>query len=79
MLIPLEIGSRGDQVQNADAFKKQNWSEVLIESKLNKTNFIESIKRTYQNRENIIQAIGEENMHQMEVFLQIKPSIYWIH
>jgi UDP-N-acetylglucosamine--N-acetylmuramyl-(pentapeptide) pyrophosphoryl-undecaprenol N-acetylglucosamine transferase len=34
LLVPLEIGSRGDQVLNADAFAKNGWAHVLRETEL---------------------------------------------
>lgn len=35
LLIPLEIGSRGDQVVNAESFRKNGWALVLRETGLN--------------------------------------------
>ena len=35
LLIPLESGSRGDQVINAESFQKQGWAKVLREKHLN--------------------------------------------
>ena len=34
LLIPLDIGSRGDQILNADSFAKQGWAMVLSERNL---------------------------------------------
>lgn len=34
LLVPLEIASRGDQVHNAEAFRRQGWALVLRETGL---------------------------------------------
>ena len=39
LLIPLELGSRGDQVINAESFKRQGWALVLREKDLTPDSF----------------------------------------
>ena len=43
LLIPLKIGSRGDQVQNACYFKKKGYAHVLDETEMNESLFIKEI------------------------------------
>jgi UDP-N-acetylglucosamine--N-acetylmuramyl-(pentapeptide) pyrophosphoryl-undecaprenol N-acetylglucosamine transferase len=43
ILIPLEAGSRGDQIQNANCFQKMGVATVLREVDLDKKTFIEAI------------------------------------
>ena len=51
LLIPLEIGSRGDQVLNAESFKKQGFAEVLRETELTKDKLLNAIQTVFENRE----------------------------
>lgn len=44
LLIPLEAGSRGDQLLNARSFEKKQWAQILREADLNSTALIENIK-----------------------------------
>jgi len=73
ILIPLEKGSRGDQVLNAGSFKKQGFADVLPESEINRDLFVSSIRKAVGSleslranlrsdftRESSIQAIIEE-------------------
>lgn len=46
ILIPLEAGSRGDQIQNADCFKKMGVARVLREADLCKSKLCELIERS---------------------------------
>lgn len=60
LLIPLSAkASRGDQILNADSFKKQGFSEVIEEENLTKELFIETVNNIYDNREKYIKAINE--------------------
>ena len=34
LLVPLELGSRGDQVLNAESFQNRGWALVLRETEL---------------------------------------------
>lgn len=54
LLIPLSIGTRGDQILNARSFEAQGFSEVLVESEeegiLDKK-LVSTIRSLYQNRD----------------------------
>ena len=43
LLIPLKIGSRGDQLQNANYFKKKGYAHVLDETEMNSKLFVEEV------------------------------------
>jgi UDP-N-acetylglucosamine--N-acetylmuramyl-(pentapeptide) pyrophosphoryl-undecaprenol N-acetylglucosamine transferase len=55
LLIPLEIGSRGDQVHNANYFKAKGWAEVLSETQLESTSLLKCLEEVERNAELIIQ------------------------
>lgn len=58
LLIPLsKKASRGDQILNAKSFKKQGFSQVLMEEDLNNETFLNSLYTAYSNRKNMIQAM----------------------
>ncbi len=58
LLIPLSArASRGDQILNANSFKKQGFSEVLEEDDMTKEQFIETVDRLYKNRQNYIDCM----------------------
>ncbi len=46
LLIPLEIASRGDQVDNAKSFAAQGWAQVLRETELTPSVLIAAIEKT---------------------------------
>ncbi|MBD5135998.1 MAG: undecaprenyldiphospho-muramoylpentapeptide beta-N-acetylglucosaminyltransferase [Lachnospiraceae bacterium] len=55
ILIPLSANaSRGDQILNANSFKKQGFSEVIEEENLNKTLLIDTVHEVYENRSKYI-------------------------
>lgn len=55
LLIPLsKKASRGDQILNANSFKKQGYSEVLEEEQLNKETLYRYIKNVYENKNKYI-------------------------
>ena len=55
ILIPLSAkASRGDQILNADSFKKQGFSEVVYEEDITEEGLLDLIYRTYENREEYI-------------------------
>ncbi len=58
ILIPLSAkASRGDQILNANSFKKQGFSEVIEEENLTKELLINTINMVYENRNKYISAI----------------------
>jgi UDP-N-acetylglucosamine--N-acetylmuramyl-(pentapeptide) pyrophosphoryl-undecaprenol N-acetylglucosamine transferase len=46
LLIPLEIASRGDQVENAKSFVSRGWAQVLRETELSPATLIVAIEKT---------------------------------
>jgi len=58
LLIPLsKQASRGDQILNAESFKKQGFSYVLTEEDLDSETLLDYIHRTYNNRDNLKSAM----------------------
>lgn len=53
LLIPLEAGSRGDQILNANSFAKEGWARVLRESDLSGTQLLTELKQLNESGENI--------------------------
>lgn len=52
LLIPLSIhASRGDQILNAKSFKKQGFSDLLLEEDMTEERLLEKINRVYEQRE----------------------------
>ncbi|VEP12721.1 UDP-N-acetylglucosamine--N-acetylmuramyl-(pentapeptide) pyrophosphoryl-undecaprenol N-acetylglucosamine transferase (fragment) [Hyella patelloides LEGE 07179] len=51
ILIPLsKKSSRGDQIENANAFKKQGFAEIIFEENLTKDRLLNSIRTLFSNR-----------------------------
>lgn len=51
ILVPLSLkASRGDQILNADAFKKAGYSQVISEEVLEKTSVFAVVEEVYENR-----------------------------
>lgn len=61
LLIPLSVGTRGDQILNARSFEAQGFSKVLVESKdedvLDKM-LVSTVRDLYQNRAQYISAMA---------------------
>lgn len=58
ILIPLPASaSRGDQILNANSFKKQGFSEVLEEEKITNDLLYNTVETVYENRGRYIQAM----------------------
>lgn len=53
LLVPLEVGSRGDQVLNANSFKSRGWAEILRESAMTPADLLKSINDLHANRSNM--------------------------
>ncbi|SHJ94094.1 UDP-N-acetylglucosamine-N-acetylmuramylpentapeptide N-acetylglucosamine transferase [Caminicella sporogenes DSM 14501] len=63
LLIPLsKKASRGDQILNANSFKKQGFSHVLMEEDLNDENFLNSLYKAYSNRRTMIEAMRSSDI-----------------
>ena len=60
ILIPLSAAaSRGDQILNANSFKKQGFSEVLQEEELTDTALLSLINQVYSHRQDYIHAMNK--------------------
>lgn len=72
LLIPLSIGTRGDQILNARSFEAQGFSKVLVESKeegiLDKK-LVSTVRKLYRDREKYIAAMA--NAGQQEAIPKI--------
>jgi UDP-N-acetylglucosamine--N-acetylmuramyl-(pentapeptide) pyrophosphoryl-undecaprenol N-acetylglucosamine transferase len=76
LLIPLEVGSRGDQVLNAKSFAAKGWALTLSESKMTGELLAESIKNLAQSATQIVQqqssfAVGSVPARIVEILGQI--------
>lgn len=73
LLIPLgKNASRGDQILNAQSFKKQGFAEVIDEEKMTKGSLYDAINKVYDNRETYIENMknskaSEGNKAVMEI------------
>ncbi len=60
LLIPLSADqSRGDQILNADSYKRQGYSMVLKEELLTPESLVKSLKELYQNKDQYIAAMSK--------------------
>lgn len=60
ILIPLSAAaSRGDQVLNANSFKKQGFSYVLKEEHLTAESLLKAVQEVYDNRQKYIDAMAQ--------------------
>lgn len=77
ILIPLSArASRGDQILNANSFKKQGFSEVLEEEELNTTLLVNTIHDVYNNRSKYISNIeNSENHNAVDTILNLIEKV----
>lgn len=54
VLIPLSVGSRGDQVLNAESFEEQGFSAVVREEALDPSMLVETVMNVYEKRDEYI-------------------------
>lgn len=60
ILIPLSAAaSRGDQVLNANSFKKQGFSYVIEEENLTNETLLEAVREVYENRDKYKEAMSK--------------------
>lgn len=59
ILVPLVRGSRGDQIQNARVFEKNNWALLLKESELDTNNMIESFETLLKTENSMRKAMAD--------------------
>lgn len=73
LLIPLpSVGSRGDQLLNADSFKAQGFSMVLQEENLSTQTLIASVHELYSNRQTYLEEMGKSTqMHPILTILKL--------
>ncbi len=62
LLIPLEIGSRGDQILNANSFEAKGWASQLKESTITPAKFQESIFKLAESANDIKDAQQTANV-----------------
>lgn len=63
LLIPLsKSASRGDQILNANSFKKNGYSSVLLEENLTQNSLIKEVNALYKNRNEYIKAMQREKL-----------------
>ena len=55
LLIPLEAGSRGDQVLNSESFRNQGWARVLREGQLDDLSLLSELEILREQTETIVQ------------------------
>ena len=61
LLIPLQAGSRGDQILNARSFEEQGFSIVVREDFIDCDILTDKIKELYENRQLYIDKMCESN------------------
>ena len=61
LLIPLQVGSRGDQILNARSFEEQGFSMVVREDHIDCDILTAKIKELYENRQTYIDKMSESN------------------
>lgn len=78
LLIPLSANaSRGDQILNAKSFKKQGFSDLLLEEDITEETLLEKIMKLYENRKNYIEVM--KNSPQTDSIEQIINLIEGLH
>ncbi len=64
LLIPLSAASsRGDQILNANSFKKQGYSKVLLEEDMNDETLYEAIMDLYENRQGYKEVMAASKLN----------------
>lgn len=64
LLIPLPASSsRGDQILNANSFKKQGYSDVLEEENMTNDTLFDAINNLYENREKYITTMSSSKLN----------------
>ncbi len=72
VLIPLSAGSRGDQILNAASFAEQGFSEVVREEALDPQMLIETVFKTYDNRDKYIEAMtNAEHLDPVKMIMEL--------
>lgn len=70
ILVPLSMGSRGDQILNASSFEGQGFSMVIREEALDPFSLVESVNEVYKNREKYIEnMLGSGQMNSIKTIM----------
>lgn len=75
ILIPLEVGSRGDQIKNANYFKDKGAAIVLTGKNVNKTFLVNSLKKVIDNNEIEILSNKSKEITEFNSALKISQII----
>ena len=77
ILIPLSAAaSRGDQILNANSFKKQGFSFVLPEEKLSSETLMKAVKEVYKNQNNYVTAMEKSPLNDaIETIMQLIKEV----
>ena len=78
ILIPLSAAaSRGDQILNANSFKKQGFSFVLPEEKLSSETLMKAVKEVYKNQNNYVTAMEKSPLNDaIETIMELISQVY---
>ena len=76
ILVPLPAAvSRGDQILNANSFKKQGFSYVLEEEKLNADTLMAAVHEVYNNRDSYKKAMATSNQSNgVDIVIKLKKA-----
>lgn len=62
LLIPLSrAASRGDQILNAESFRKMGYCDVLQEEELTTKTFLQKVEGVFNNRDRYIAEMSKSN------------------
>ncbi len=77
ILIPLSAAaSRGDQILNANSFKKQGFSFVLPEEELNSETLMKAVKDVYEHKSNYVTAMEKSPLNDaIETIMQLIKEV----
>ena len=78
LLIPLsKNASRGDQILNANSFKKEGFSLVMQEEELQEKGILEGIKMLKESKQDLVKNMNESKLNDgvKEIISVIKSSI----
>ncbi len=77
ILIPLSANaSRGDQILNANSFKKQGFSEVIEEENLTTKLLTDTVFSVYENRQKYIDAMEKSGQHNgVKIILELIKEV----
>ena len=77
ILVPLSAAaSRGDQILNANSFKKQGFSYVIKEEELNKDTLLTAVNEVYANKDKYITAMEKSPLSDsIETIMQLIKEV----